>query len=558
MPMNIRKPSHLLPNNSAYHHMLSPNISPHCLSLEGNATREFAKNNSDLPMMPSTPHSHQSSAHPLSALVTPRPTPSGETAELPAGIDEHAAMPSPPVMTMKRTSDDLDAAHLLASVASIASHELIMTEAVDGNDESLQMPDKGTPSPGLITSGFDRESEEEAPPSPRLTYLCTVFDRQEVCNRGSPQDLYDLRARTAPAPLRSPGHLPKFASLQRGVPIMPPPPPPPPMMMMMCSSEQDASFRTRTISVDTADSYLAPDLAYLRNSYESGRVHGVPSTFVSVPTIISPPSSPSSGPRPTGPRAISSVSSPRKHKTSRESLDDDFFEEDGDNGDYVDAGADNDDDDDEYLPAAKRSRKKHKSSRSTKATSVATSGSSRASAARAARKGVYVSASKLLKDHKGNIQSAQSLKPQCDGGGGNPKFRIVLREKFSWKLYPELEAFLVANRDEYLCHSALNYTVQQKTYNNELTQRLIDLASCNGYVFDEQTFSFVCVRDRIRCYFKSFVQSRKKQGIIIGFAAKRAGLINAKELKKIASSKNTIIVPPPSPKASSKRQKVKK
>ena len=117
---------------------------------------------------------------------------------------------------------------------------------------------------------------------------------------------------------------------------------------------------------------------------------------------------------------------------------------------------------------------------------------------------------------------------------------------------------MVANREEYLRHSALNYTVQQKIYNNELTQRLIDLASSNGYVFDERTFSFVCVRDRIRCYFKSFVQSRKKQGIIIGFAAKRAGLIDAKELKKIASSKNTIIVPPPSPKTSSKRQKVKK
>ena len=123
----------------------------------------------------------------------------------------------------------------------------------------------------------------------------------------------------------------------------------------------------------------------------------------------------------------------------------------------------------------------------------------------------------------------------------------------------QLEAFLIANRDEYLRHSALNYTVEQKTYNNELTQRLIDLASVSGYVFDERTFSFVCVRDRIRCYFKSYVQSRKKQGIVIGFAAKRAGLIQANELKKIASSKTKIIVPPSSPKASSSmRQKTKK
>ena len=117
---------------------------------------------------------------------------------------------------------------------------------------------------------------------------------------------------------------------------------------------------------------------------------------------------------------------------------------------------------------------------------------------------------------------------------------------------------MIANRDEYLRHSALNYTVQQKKYNNELTQRLIDLASATGYVFDEQTFSFVCVRDRIRCYFKSYVQSKKKQGIVIGFAAKRAGLIKENELKKIASSKTKFIVPSSSPKATSTRHKAKK
>ena len=212
-------------------------------------------------------------------------------------------------------------------------------------------------------------------------------------------------------------------------------------MMMMGSSDQDASdfFRTRTISVDTADSYLAPDLAYLRNSYESGRLRGVPSTFVSVPTIISPPSSPSSGPRPAGPNVISAVRSLGKQKSPKERTDDDFYEEDEDDDEYADAGADdNNDDDEEYLPAAKRSRKEHKISRSTKAASVATSGGSRALTARASRKGMYISASKLLGDHKGTIQPAKSLKPQCDRGGGNPKFRIVLREKFSWKLYPEV------------------------------------------------------------------------------------------------------------------------
>ncbi|KAG7338475.1 hypothetical protein IV203_011105, partial [Nitzschia inconspicua] len=48
----------------------------------------------------------------------------------------------------------------------------------------------------------------------------------------------------------------------------------------------------------------------------------------------------------------------------------------------------------------------------------------------------------------------------------------IHRKKFSWKNYPEWEAFLIANREEYLRHSALNYTVQQKQYNNRLTERL--------------------------------------------------------------------------------------
>ena len=43
----------------------------------------------------------------------------------------------------------------------------------------------------------------------------------------------------------------------------------------------------------------------------------------------------------------------------------------------------------------------------------------------------------------------------------------IRRRKFSWKNYPELEEFLVANREEYLRHSALNYTLQQKQYNKQ-------------------------------------------------------------------------------------------
>ena len=110
----------------------------------------------------------------------------------------------------------------------------------------------------------------------------------------------------------------------------------------------------------------------------------------------------------------------------------------------------------------------------------------------------------------------------------------------SWKNFPELEAFLIANREEYLRHSALNYTVQQKQYNNRLTERLLELAGEHGYVFDDVEFSFVTVRDRIRCYFKSYVQSAKKRGIIIGYAARKAGLLTSDELEKSAGKEGTI------------------
>lgn len=124
-----------------------------------------------------------------------------------------------------------------------------------------------------------------------------------------------------------------------------------------------------------------------------------------------------------------------------------------------------------------------------------------------------------------------------------PKGKVVkriLRKKFSWKNFPELEAFLIANREEYLRHSALNYTVQQKQYNNRLTERLLELAGEHGYVFDDIEFSFVTVRDRIRCYFKSYVQSAKKRGIIIGYAARKAGLLTSDELEESACKAGTI------------------
>jgi hypothetical protein len=156
---------------------------------------------------------------------------------------------------------------------------------------------------------------------------------------------------------------------------------------------------------------------------------------------------------------------------------------------------------------------------------------------------------------------------------------IIHRKKFSWKNYPgesykearhlmllntpnrscthkctlpsfrfmlsiiELEAFLVANREEYLRHSALNYTIQQKKYNNRLTERLLDLAAEHLYVFDEDEFSFVTVRDRIRCFYKSYVQSSKKRGIVLGYAARKAGILTPADLQKSARKEGTIVNP---------------
>eukprot|EP00934_Nitzschia_sp_Nitz4_P007021 Nitzschia sp. Nitz4//scaffold45_size130396//12977//14086//NITZ4_003429-RA/size130396-snap-gene-0.134-mRNA-1//-1//CDS//3329552338//7011//frame0 len=122
------------------------------------------------------------------------------------------------------------------------------------------------------------------------------------------------------------------------------------------------------------------------------------------------------------------------------------------------------------------------------------------------------------------------------------KLMTIGRKKFSWKNYPELEAFLIANREEYLRHSALNYTVQQKQYNNRLTEQLLELAAEHGYIFDEVEFSFVTVRDRIRCYFKSYVQSAKKRGITVGYAARKAGLLSDDDLR--VEQEGQIIVPP--------------
>jgi hypothetical protein len=86
----------------------------------------------------------------------------------------------------------------------------------------------------------------------------------------------------------------------------------------------------------------------------------------------------------------------------------------------------------------------------------------------------------------------------------------ILRRKFSWRSFPELERYLIDHRQQYLQYSSqLNYTTEQKRYNNHLTQGLLDLAKTEGYLFED--FSFAAVRDRIRCYYKSYVQAVKKK-----------------------------------------------
>jgi hypothetical protein len=109
-----------------------------------------------------------------------------------------------------------------------------------------------------------------------------------------------------------------------------------------------------------------------------------------------------------------------------------------------------------------------------------------------------------------------------------------------------LEAFLVDHREEYLRYSALNYTVQQKQFNNQLTKRLLTLATQHGYIFDTKDFNFVTVRDRIRCYYKSFVQSQKKRGYLMGYAARKAGLLNVDDLEAAVATTPSDIVDDPS------------
>lgn len=72
---------------------------------------------------------------------------------------------------------------------------------------------------------------------------------------------------------------------------------------------------------------------------------------------------------------------------------------------------------------------------------------------------------------------------------------------------------------------------------------MIQLAAKNGFAFDDTDFSFVTVRDRIRCYYKSYVQSMKKRGVVIGYAARKAGLVTEQELEESAHTSSKIFIP---------------
>eukprot|EP00957_Ditylum_brightwellii_P058608 4445404-Ditylum_brightwellii.AAC.1 len=61
--------------------------------------------------------------------------------------------------------------------------------------------------------------------------------------------------------------------------------------------------------------------------------------------------------------------------------------------------------------------------------------------------------------------------------------------------------------------------VQQKQYNNCLTECMLELAVDHGYVFNEHDFSFVAVCNKIQCYYKTCIQYLKKDGVLIGYAA---------------------------------------
>lgn len=96
-----------------------------------------------------------------------------------------------------------------------------------------------------------------------------------------------------------------------------------------------------------------------------------------------------------------------------------------------------------------------------------------------------------------------------------------------------MENFLIENREDYLDHSSRNYTIAQKQFNNLLTERLLKVAEKHNYVFDPEDFNFVAIRDRIRCYYKSYVQTIRKRGLPL------PGKLNKKSESKGSENKDS-------------------
>jgi len=88
---------------------------------------------------------------------------------------------------------------------------------------------------------------------------------------------------------------------------------------------------------------------------------------------------------------------------------------------------------------------------------------------------------------------------------------MLIMKRFCWRDFPELEKILISHRREYLSFSSRNYSPAQKKFNNNLTASIIKTAEESGYKFSPQHFDFSAVRDRIRCFYKSYVQGEKKR-----------------------------------------------
>ena len=88
------------------------------------------------------------------------------------------------------------------------------------------------------------------------------------------------------------------------------------------------------------------------------------------------------------------------------------------------------------------------------------------------------------------------------------QFCWIVREPLANSLR-QLEHYLLQKKRAYFEFSSRNYTPEQRRFNNTLTRELLDLASNQGYAFE--SFTFAMVRDRIRCYYKSYSQSMRKK-----------------------------------------------